>query len=192
MGTISIILTTSGALITLVVGGIKIYDVAKSSQIKKAKKSNLPVRIRKSINYSQLYDSLETAHDVLDEMRFRPDLILGIHYQGLSYAAILAKIMFKPIRRAIIHYHQEGSDKHVLDNVKFNFNPEEVFKNKRVLIVDNSIESGSTLHHVKKEVKKHTNSIKTLVVYDKDFNRETKVKPDITLFESIKEKQFLK
>ena len=99
--------------------------------------------------------------------------------------------MYLPIRRAIVHYHWEDS-MHVLDSVDFNFDPAEVFEGEKVLIVDNSIESGATLEETKSEVEKHTDHVKTLVVYDKECDRGTKVEPDIVLFESVKEKQFLK
>lgn len=179
-------------LFSLFVSVFVVCEIVMTSKIKKAKKESLPLKLRRAISYSQFHSALKTAQIVLDEIRFVPDIVLGIHYQGLAYAAQLAKIMYKPVKHAEIYYIQDGSHKHIFDSLSYDFDPNIVLKNKRVLILDNTMETGATLMAVRKEVAKFTSQIITLVVYDKNAGDKSLIKPDIVLFSSDTPKQFLK
>ena len=80
MSAIPTAITIIGGVITLIVGGFTAYEKMKSAQIKRAKQSSIPIKIRKSVSYSQFYESMKKAEEILDEARFVPTVILGIHY----------------------------------------------------------------------------------------------------------------
>jgi hypothetical protein len=83
---------------------IEISNHRVSERLDRAAFESLPVQIRKSITYSQLLRGIKLAQVVCDEIRFPPEVIIGIHYNGLSFAALLAKEMYKPIHHASVHY----------------------------------------------------------------------------------------
>jgi|ERR1051325_9232247 hypoxanthine phosphoribosyltransferase len=179
------------AIVTIVVGIISCYDYYLSIEINRAEKETIPIRIRKPLTYSQFYKGLEKIHRILDEMRFVPDVIIGIHYQGLSFAAILAKLFYVPIKNAEIIY-EERENQRDIDKVVFDFDPVPYLTDKKVLIVDNSIQTGRTLKMVRDEVNRYTPRIKTLVLYKKTELAQSVIQPDLILFFSDQPRRMLK
>ena len=183
--TIIKIIAFFGTVVTLVVGCWEVYDIYLSRKIKRGVRASLPFRFKRSITNSQFERALDTARNVLDEIRFHPDVVVGVHYQGLSFAALIAKRLYKPVVRAEIIYTSEG-DKHIFDSVRLDFDPKARIAHKKVLIVDNSMITGATLRAVKEEIEKFTDQTLTLVVYDKDRYHDTQITPEhhIICFES--------
>jgi hypoxanthine phosphoribosyltransferase len=179
------------AVVTIVVGIISCYDYYLSAKINRAEKETIPIRIRKSLTYSQFHKGLEKIHRILDEMRFVPDVVIGIHYQGLSFAALLAKLFYVPIKNAEIIY-EERENQRDIDKVIFDFDPNTYLMDKNVLIVDNSIQTGRTLKMVRDEVVKYTPRIKTLVLYKKTELAQSVIQPDLILFSSDQPRRLLK
>ncbi len=185
-----LIATYIGSVLAIMIGGVSLYDFYVSTRIKGGLRKSLPIKLRKSLRYSQFELAVDRVCDVLDESRFVPDIVVGIHYTGLSMAAIIAKKLYKPVVRAEIKYKSEG-DSHIFESLSLDFVVDRL-ANKKVLIVDNSMITGSTLRAVKEEVKKCTDSVLTLVIYDKDRDHEPQIVPDITLFSSCRPKKFLR
>lgn len=154
-------------------------------QIEIASKDTIPIDIKQSISYSQLYRGLERIEDILDKSRFIPDVIVCIHYMGTAFGAILGHIMFKPIYTAVVKYRTEGN-RVECEGVFFSFKAAEVLKNKSALIVDNSIHTGRTLRMVHDEVRKYTSKVKTFVVHQRSSASHTEITPDYVLFRSVK------
>lgn len=71
-------------------------------QIEAVGKESIPINIQRSVSYSQLYKGLERINGILDETRFKPEVIICVHYMGTAFGAILGHIMFKPIYTAVV------------------------------------------------------------------------------------------
>lgn len=184
-------LTGAATLVTLLTGVVVLYDWRTSSQIEQASKDSLPILIRRSITYSQLYAAMRQFGQVLDEDRFVPDLILGIHYQGTAFAMLLGKIKYIPVRHVEVTYVGE-KDAHLCQNVTFAFNADKL-RGKRVLIVDNSERTGRTLRMVAEAVSRHAaREIRSVIVH-RVVNKATDAsKADYVLFYSRRRFRFLR
>ena len=172
------------SLIGLYASALQINDHQMSRRVLKAKFESLPIQIRKGVSYRQLLSSVKITHEVLDELRFSPDVIMGIHYNGLSFAALIAKQLYCPIHHASIHYGTE-TGRHIPDTVLLSIELEEL-KGKRVLLVDNSIHTGATLEFIRSMLESSGAMVKTLVFYQKGTDLNVPRKPDIVLFHSKK------
>ena len=172
------------SLLGLYASALQIADHRMSKSVAKAKFATLPVSIKKGITYRQLLHSVRMTKDILDEIRFVPDLVIGIHYNGLSFASLIAKELYVPIHHASIHY---GTDtgRHVCDSVLFSIDPTELH-GQNVLLVDNSIDTGATLEMVRALLEGNGVSVKTLVFYQKAQNLNSPRRPDLVLFASKK------
>jgi len=189
--TLKNILTIVGAVLSILLGGWAIYDIYLSLKIKGRIYKTLPIKLRKSLRYSQFDIALDRVCRVLDEVRFLPDIIVGIHYKGLSVAALIGKKLYRPVACAKINYSSDG-DSHIIKSLSLDFDATEKLKGKKVLIVDNSMITGATLRAVREEINKYTNEILTLVIYDKDRDNPPLITPDITLFASSRPKRLLR
>ncbi len=172
------------SLVGLYAAALQISDHQMSKKVRAAKFASLPVPIRKGITYRQLLHSVKTAKDVLDEIRFFPDAIIGIHYNGLSFGSLIAKELYAPIHHALIHYVTD-TGRHICDSVLFSIDPTEL-QGKSVLLVDNSIDTGATLEMVRSLLEKNGVAVKTLIFYQKENNLYSPRRPDIVLFASKK------
>jgi hypoxanthine phosphoribosyltransferase len=177
------LITSAATFVTLLTGFVALHNWHTSSQIEKATKESLPIRITRSISYSQLSAAMKQLGQVLDEDRFVPDLIVGIHYQGTAFAMILGKIKYIPVRHVEVEYIGE-KDAHVCQNVTFPFNLDKL-KGKRVLIIDNSERSGRTLRLVAEAVTKHAaKETRSVIVYRVVNKDNDPSKADYVLFYS--------
>lgn len=175
--------------VTLVAGGVTLYDAYVSRRIERAEAETIPVKIRRSLSYGQLVAGISKACKILDEVRFVPDLIVGVHYMGLSFGALLAKQLYIPVKIAEIVYASGASQ--ATDRAVFDFNLTEL-SGRNVLIVDNSIRTGRTLKMVFDEVAKHALRTKTLVVYKSTAGAVSAITPDFVLFHSDAPLRFLR
>lgn len=172
------------SLIGLYASALQINDHQMSRRVLKAKFESLPIRIRKGISYSQLLSSVKITQEVLDELRFYPDLIIGIHYNGLSFATLIAKQLYCPIHHASIHYGTE-TGRHIPDTALLSIELDEL-QGKRVLLVDNGMQTGTTLEFIRSILESNNAMVKTLIFYQKGTDLNVPRKPDIVLFHSKK------
>ena len=159
-------------------------------QIETVGKATIPINIKRSVSYSQLYKGLERINDILDETRFKPEVIVCVHYMGTAFGAILGHIMFKPIYTAVVQYGADR-DRVRCDRVLLPFQADRILKGKKVLIVDNSIHTGRTLKMVREEVEKHTSEVRTFVIHQRASVVEVEITPDYVLFRSESLVRFL-
>ena len=185
------IIGTFGTIISIVIGIIYLNEFLISRRIERLTKDTIPIKIKHSISNTQLWIGLRNILKILDEDRFKPDLIIGIHYTGTSIAALLAKELFIPFYTAVIHYyHSKGS--HVCNGVTFTFDLNKYINGKKVLIVDNGAITGLTLKCVYDEIEKHTTNIKTVILFQKSNNPLNHINPDYIIFQSDKKIRLLK
>lgn len=189
---ISLSVGIPSSVVTLITGYWYVQERNLSKNVNRATLEDLPLKINRSISFSQYLLGLKIILDLLKEQRFEPDIILGIHYGGTVVAADLGKLDYIPFKTVDIHYHSQGN-KPICDSVIFDFDKEILLRNKKVLIIDNSIRSGRTLQMTYNEVTKYTSNIKTLVLYDKGEESKKYINPDYTIYKSLKPlKTFIK
>jgi len=135
-------------------------------QIEAVDKETIPINIKRSVSYSQLYKGLERINGILDETRFKPEVIVCVHYMGTAFGAILGHIMFKPIYTAVVKYGADR-DRVKCERVSLPFQAERILKGKKVLVGDNSIHTGRTLKMICEEVEKHTSEVRTFVIHQR-------------------------
>ena len=172
------------SLIGMYASALQINDHQMSRRVLKAKFESLPIEIRKGVTYRQLLNSVKTAHEVLDEIRFSPDVVMGIHYNGLAFASLIAKQLYCPIHHASIHYGTE-TGRHIPDTALLSIELDEL-AGKRVLLVDNSMQTGTTLEFVRAMLEEGGAMVKTFVFYQKGTDMNAPRKPDLVLFHSKK------
>jgi hypoxanthine phosphoribosyltransferase len=189
MWIIAVTALTTG--VTLIAGGIAIYDAYLARTVHKAEPGDFPIRIRRSISYGHVYEAFRKLQHRLDADRFAPEVVVGIHYEGTSYGAILAKQLYRPIVTARVTYDHRGSDQH-LEDIEFMCDKAEWLAGKKVLIVDNSIKSGETLEAVSRFVGEYAKGVRTLVVYRDDSKAKARFTPDYILFCSKKHLRLVK
>jgi len=182
-------LVTGG--VTLLAGIAALHDYIASFAIHKMHKDGIPIRIRRSIRYGQFEKAMQRMATILDETRFKPDLILGVHYQGTAFAAVLGKMLYVPIMPVIVKY-EDNAGTHRCERVRFPFNPNQYLRGKKVLILDNSMRSGKTMQMTREEVQKYTGAIKTMVVIQKYGSADPFIQPDYVLFRASKPIRFLR
>lgn len=122
----------------------------------------------------------EFSEYLSDEQKWQPDVIMGVHYGGMGFAADLARIHYTDLVRAIIEYKEGEDGTHVCKSVRLDCDTLRIH-GRRVLIVDNSIHSGRTLRLVRDEVAKSASETKTLVVFQPPRAGDEKP-PDYVLF----------
>ncbi|MBA3961753.1 MAG: hypothetical protein H0X40_07620 [Chthoniobacterales bacterium] len=176
-------------LVTLLAGALAFNDAYVSRRIERAEADTVPLKIRKSLSYSQFVAGMAKAHAILDEVRFVQDVVVGVHYMGASFGAILAKQLYIPLKIAEIVYATGASTQ--ADRVAFAFDVSDL-KGKNVLIVDNSIRTGRTLKMVYDQIAPHALHTKTLVVYKSTAGAVSSITPDIVLFHSDTPIKFLR
>jgi hypoxanthine phosphoribosyltransferase len=159
-------------------------------QIEALSKDAIPISIKRSVSYSQLYKGLERINGILDETRFKPEVIVCVHYMGTAFGAILGHIMFKPIYTAVVQYGA-NRDRVKCERVSLPFQADRILRGKKVLIVDNSIHTGRTLKMVREEVEKHTSEVRTFVIHERASAVDAEITPDYVLFRSEKLVRFL-
>lgn len=179
---IGFVIGASVGLIGLIASVIEISNFLFARKLAAATNAQLPLPIRSAIRYRELLKAVELAKRVLDEIRFPPDLIVGIHYNGLSFAALLAKQLYKPIHHASVHYSTKDGQ-HKCDGVILSVTRREA-QGKRILVVDNSMESGLTLKTVAEMLKSYGADLKTLIFYQHRTDPNQQWKPDLVLFSS--------
>lgn len=189
---ISLAVGVPSSIVTLVTGYWYIQERKLSAKVSKATLEDLPFIVSHSISFGQYKLGLKIILDLLKEQRFEPDLILGVHYGGTVVAADLGKLDYIPFKTVDIHYHSQGN-KPICDSVSLDFDKETLLRNKKILIIDNSIRSGRTLQMTYNLVKTYTESVKTLVLYDKNEESKKYINPDYTIYKSTKPlKTFIK
>ena len=147
--------------------------------------------MRKSLTYAQFYNSLHKFKLILDEERFVPDIVLGVHYQGLSFAALLARLLYRPVKGVEVFYNTAEAP-HKCERVLLDFDAERLLRDKKILIVDNSLKTGKTLKMIFDAVTPYSQHVKTLVIYKKNHHFDNHFKPDWILFYSPRPRKFLK
>jgi hypoxanthine phosphoribosyltransferase len=140
-----------------------------------------PLRIRGPISFSNLQEANKRVVRLLDAERFRPDAVVGVNYTGLSHAALLAQELYVPVLHAAVKYGSPDGYR-ICTSVRFNFSPHSL-RNKRVLLVDNRIDTGNTMAMVRKRLLSTTAECKTLVFY-RDASNGSVLNPDLVLFTS--------
>lgn len=183
--------TVATGLISVLAGLAALHDYVTSFSISKMSQEGIPIRIRRSIRYTQFEAAMKKMAAILDEGRFKPDVIIGIHYQGTAFAATLGKMMYVPILPAVVKYGDDAG-KHTCVSVTFPFNANARLKGKRVLLVDNSMRSGKTMQLARDEVMRFTKTVKTMVVVQKYGSEDPFVAPDYVLFRALKPITFLR
>lgn len=177
-----------GTIVTLIAGYIQIRDARFTSRLE-ASKFNLPINIRRSISHRNYLEALKKLKEKLEQDRFVPDFIIGVHYGGLSCATDLAKIWHKPILHIETRYREVNSGQPpICEEVILKF-PKEQIENMKILLIDNSINSGRTLKMALEEITKHAKTVKTVktgVIYQKNEGSGGFFKPDYILFKSTK------
>ena len=168
-------------LIGVVASYIEIRNHVASRRIRQAPASKLPLVVSKSLSYDEFENAIRLAVKVLDDLRFQPDFVVGIHYTGLSYAALLAKDLYVPVLHVEVEYTDTGGH-HMVDDVRFCFDEARV-KGKRVLVVDNRMATGNTMKFVCDRLRRATATVKTMVFYRHSYENSVIV-PDIVLFTS--------
>ena len=182
--------TIIAGVIAIITGALVLWDFWVTRTIRQAERETIPIRIRKPLSYSQFLIAMEKMYRILDESRFVPDLVVGVHYQGLSFAALLAKLLYRPIRIAEVVYATDA--KREGDRVIFDFDPGSFLRGKNVLIVDNSMQTGRTLRMVYDEVARYALNARTLVIYKKAGAARSEITPDFVLFYSVEPLRFLR
>jgi len=187
---LSIFFGAAGTLIALITGIFELKEYLLQRKINKATLDSLPILISKSITFQKYFKGLQIISTLLQEQRFIPDYIIGIHYGGTIVAAELGKIQNRPFLTVNVHYHTVNKMP-VCDNAIFNFDPK-LIVGKKVLIVDNGLSSGKTLSVVLDRTRRlKPQMIKSLVVYEKNETKTTMATPDYVLFKSKKPLKYL-
>lgn len=162
---------------------IEIRNYHDARRIRKAAPDELPVQISKSLSYSDLEQAIKLTTKIMDDLRFQPDFVVGVHYTGLSYASLLAKEFYVPVLHVEVEY--KGTERHhMADVVTPKFNPSCV-AGKRVLLVDNRMATGVTMQLAKDLLRQNGATVKTMVFYKRACDNSV-IKPDIVLFTSKK------
>jgi hypoxanthine phosphoribosyltransferase len=173
-----------GTIVTIFSFLFILQELYISRKLKAISHSSIPMRVSRSISYKQYISALNRLKSVFDEMRFVPDYIVGVHYGGLSVAAQIGKLNYTPILHAKVLYKNSGNGRnHIVDKIDFNFDIS-LIKDKNVLLVDNSVDTGNTLKQIHEELQKHAGSVTTFVLYRKRVGINSAIVPDIVLFES--------
>lgn len=177
-------------IIAIGTGVLVIWDFLVTRTIKRAQRDTIPIRISRPLSYAQFLQGMDKASIVLNECRFIPDVVIGVHYQGVSFAAILARLIYKPLRMAEIHY--ASGTRGGSDSVVFDFEDATFLPGKNVLIIDNSMQTGRTLRMVYDAVNKYALHTRTLLIYKKSGTATSEITPDFVLFYSVEPIRFLK
>lgn len=171
------------AVVGAVASAIEIRNFVAARRIRRVPSSKLPLRVSKALRYSEFEDAIRLTVKVLDDLRFQPDCVVGIHYTGLSYAALLAKELYVPIRHVEVNYSDTGGH-HMVDEVTLRFDAGEL-SGKRVLVVDNRMATGNTMKVIRDKLRDAGATVKTMVFYRHSYENSVIV-PDIVLFTSTK------
>jgi hypoxanthine phosphoribosyltransferase/FMN phosphatase YigB (HAD superfamily) len=107
----------------------------------------------------------------MKEKSYSPDVIIAVSRDGLIPARILHNYMPKT-NFEILHIRRYKPGKKAISNPKIYFKPKNPIKNKKILIVDDMTDEGTTIKMIKNFIAKYDPSqIKTVVLYSKNKNK---------------------
>lgn len=143
--------------------------------------TGFPMRLWGPISHRQYERCIDEFMKYLTDVeKFTPDVVVGVHYGGMGFAADIARSRHKDLCRARIHYIDEDG-RHKCDDVALEFDESRI-NGKNVLVVDNSIISGMTLRMVRDEIAKHAMVVRTLVVFRRPRREMIEAPPDFVMF----------
>jgi hypoxanthine phosphoribosyltransferase len=186
------VLAWIATVITIVAGGLALYDHNLSRRVERAPKAKLPLLLRRPISITTLTKSMERFSRILADDDFLPEVIIGVNYQGTLCGAILARVVRARLFTAYVSYETEGPV-HWCSGITLLPEVAEALAEKRVLVIDNSEGTGRTLRMTLEEVRKHSTNVRSVVVFKrKDNENHLSQWADYVLFYSRSHLNFLR
>lgn len=173
--------------ITVWGGVVQALDYRMSRTV--ASTESFPIRIRRSISYSQYLRAIDQFRRVVGERHLVPDLVVGIQYSAMGPAAEIAKIWRLPVLRVEVTLREVGGSL-TCEAVKPEF-PLRDLAGKNVLVVDNNIRSGRTMREIVGLLSPHAKELRTCVLHRAQPRSGNFHEPDFVIFESKRRLKYL-
>lgn len=180
MDTFLIIFSIATGCVTLWSGGVQALDYRMARTVARAE--SFPIKIRRPVTYASYLHAVDQFRQAVNRKQLVPDVVIGIQYSAMGPAAEIAKIWRLEVWRVETRLREiEGSL--VCEGVapKFDLN---LLIGKRVMVVDNSIRSGRTLHEVVGLLRPHAAEVTTCVLHRPSPEAGSFQEPDFVIFES--------
>ena len=152
----------SATVVGIVSTALSVVDWFQGRALSKAR--SFPQKLGRKIKSSSYHQALRGFAHYLDEEIIKYDLVVGIHYGGLSVAADFAQISYKPVRLVETRFRRDEK-KIVCEKTIPKYKKQEV-KGQHILLIDNRIRSGVTLSTAKRQlISDGARSVITVVLF---------------------------
>lgn len=155
-------LGAAATLLGILTAGIALKEWRLSKRIQITEK--FPLEINRSVRFSMYVSALNRYVKLLRDRRSHPDVVVGIHYGGIASAADVARRFYGVLLRIEVRFEQVRGEPHCTSVIP-HFAQSDV-AGRRVLLVDNRIKSGTTMHMAERALKDMgAAEVRTLVIF---------------------------
>lgn len=153
---------TSVYMISALAAVLQLGDYWLVHRVKQAR--SFPMCVTLPVPYHSIQRLLDRFVEHLDSQRRMFDVVVGIHYGGLPFAADIARTRHKPVRLIETRF-KNISGVTVCEDVFPRYTVDDIV-GKHVLLVDNRIKSGLTLEMARRRlISDGALSVTTVVVF---------------------------